>query len=242
MQSKTLLSFLFLIFMVSAVNAQIEDPGPGSVTVFSEGGENFTLYLNGAQINASPASRVVADNISEVPVSFRIVFQNGAAPELTRKGLRQGKHCLYAIEKNKKGAFALKMNGCSTEPAPSTAQASAPGSVSTPSAMPAPAQLSATYANDVITINDGRTLTVKKVQVNGMTYPRVLMNAPAGAKVSITYDDNTEKYNAEVPLQYEVKDFSLNNAYLTLTVDEGGPAKTWHVKLKNSNGYDLKID
>ena len=75
-----------------------------------------------------------------------------------------------------------------------------------------------------------------------MTYPQVIMTALPGARVSITYDDNSEKYSAESPFKYEVKDFSNNNSYLTLTVDEGGPSKTWHVKLQNSNGYDLKIE
>ena len=89
---------------------------------------------------------------------------------------------------------------------------------------------------------DGRTLTAKKVKTNGLTYPQVIMTALQGAKVNISYDANDETFSAEPPFKYEVKDFSNNNAYFKLTVDEGGPAKTWSVKLQHTNGYDLKID
>jgi hypothetical protein len=232
-----LASFL-IIFLQSNVNAQDAEPGPGSVTVYAEDGEKFTLYLNGDQKNTSASSRVVVDNVVEVPVSFRIVFENNT--ELKKNGMRGGTNCLYAVQKNKKGERVLKIKGCTDE---GTVASASPAIVEpTPAVISTPAQLSATYANGKITINDGRTFPVKKVKVNGMTYPRVIMTALSGAHASITYDDNDEKYNAEIPFQYEVKDFSNNNSYLTLTVDEGGPAKTWHVKLQNTNGYDLKIE
>ncbi len=236
-------AFFSFALILSSAYAQ-QEPGRGSVTVFSEAGENFTLYLNGDQKNTSPAKRVVADNITEVPVSFRIVFENSVIPELTKKGLRGGTHCLYAIVKNKKGEHVLRINECKDEPAQAVVEAvtTVDQPVGTEPANPAPAQLSASYANGVITINDGRTLAVKKVKTNGMTYPRLIMTALPGAQASIAYDDNDEKYAAEIPFSYEVKDYSNNNAYLTLTVNEGGPAKTWHVKLQNVNGYDLKIE
>jgi hypothetical protein len=238
------LSSLLTLFIFTAVSAQDADPGPGAVTVFSEDGENFTLFLNGEKANASPATRVVVANVKEVPVSFRIVFENSTSPEIKKNGIRQGRNCLYSVAKNKKGERVLKMKGCSEEGEASVAvDEPAPQPSSTESvATTTPEQLSATYSNGVISINDGRTLTVKKVKANGMTYPRLIMTALTGAKVSIAYDGNDEKYSAETPLQYEVKDFSNNNAYFTLTVDEGGPKKTWKVKLQNANGYDLKIE
>ncbi|MBT1703788.1 hypothetical protein [Chryseosolibacter indicus] len=241
---RTLCLVCYLTISVFTVKAQ--DPGPGSVTVYSEDGENFTLYLNGEQKNIGPSSRVVAENVKEVPVAFRIVFQNGAK-EIKKNGIRQGTHCLYAIQKNKKGERVFKMKGCS-EDAPvaqstsSAEQSASSSTVTTTTVTSTPAQLSATFSNGVISINDGRTIHVKKVKANGMSYPRVFMNALPGARVSITYDDNDEKYNAESPFKYEVKDYSNNNSYLTLTVDEGGPQKTWHVKLQNANGYDMKIE
>jgi hypothetical protein len=172
-----------------------------------------------------------------------------------RNGLRSGTNCLYAIAKNKKNERVLRLKECTDDPVQaenqsssqntetSTSEVTSSSEVTTSSEVAsAPAELTARFNNGIITINDGRTLSVNKVKANGMTYPRVMMTTPEGAHVSIVYDNNSEKYEADVPLQYEVKDFSNNNAYFTLTVDEGGPAKTWKVKLQNSNGYDLKIE
>jgi hypothetical protein len=235
-----------MFLMLGSVRAQ-DAPGPGAVTVFSEDGENFTLYLNGEQINGTPSIRAVAYDVKEEAVSFRIVFEKSATPEVKRSGMRTGTNCLYSIQKNKKGERVLRVKECTDEPvaADNLSQNSEPmtNTVTTTTEVAlSPAQLTAAYKDGIITINDGRTLTVKKVKANGMTYPRLMMTAPEGANVSIAYDNNDEKYKADVPLEYEVKDFSNNNAYFTLTVDEGGPAKTWRVKLQNANGYDLKID
>src|SRR4051794_4348111 len=94
--------FTFVLFLfVSNANAQDAGPGPGSVTVYSEDRETFTLYLNGEQANATPAARVVIPRVNEVPIAFRIVFQNTTTPELKKKGLRQGTNCLFAIETKK---------------------------------------------------------------------------------------------------------------------------------------------
>lgn len=233
-----LLAFLsFSMFTVAQDN-----PGTGTVTVFSESGAKFTLYLNGDRKNVTPDTRVVAANISEVPISFRIVFEDSKIPEITKRGMRQGKHCLFGIVKNKKGEHVLRVGECSESEPEGAAQPAEPTQAPIPADVSTPDQLSATYANDVITINDGRTLKVSKLKVNGMTYPRVHFIALPGTKISVKYDNSGESFSAESPMQYEVKDFENNNSYFTLTVDEGGPAKTWHVKLKNSNGYDLKIE
>ena len=242
LQSLFFLCFSTLFYSFTFVHAQDGNPGPGNVTVYSEGGENFTLYLNGMRINESPISRVTATNVSEVAVSFRIVFENTTTPELTKRGKRQGTNCLVAVEKNKKGERVLRLRECTNEPMPNTGVAPATPTAESSSGTATPDQLSATYSNGIITINDGRTLTVTKVKVTGMTYPRVKMTAPSNAAVTIKFDNSDEQSTADVPFQYEVKDYQNNNAYFTLLVDEGGPKKTWKVKLQHVNGYDLHIE
>ena len=165
MSIRTICLFCFFSVLV-LFNAYAQDPGPGSVTVFSEEGENFTLYLNGEQKNASPASRVVVENVTEVRVSFRIVFQD-AIPELKKSGFRQGANCLFSIQKNKKGERVLRMKDCREGGAVADGQAVQQDNApvqreATP--VSSPEQLSARYADGTITINDGRTLSVKKLR------------------------------------------------------------------------------
>ena len=111
-------------------------------------------------------------------------------------------------------------------------------------AMPAAkGPLSATYRDGTITVSDMSHYTVTKSRTaGGWPSPHVIMNAPTGAKVTITYDDNKETYNTEVPFDYEVKDYYNNNSYFRLTVDQGGPDKTWYVRLQNGTGYVLTIE
>ncbi|HMJ69772.1 MAG TPA: hypothetical protein VK508_12800 [Cyclobacteriaceae bacterium] len=229
---------VILLLTISSVSFSQEDPGPGTVTVFAEDGAKFTLYVNGAQANQIADSRVVYE-MKEVPFTFRIVFQDSAIPEISKRGIRQGKHCLYAIVAGKKG-HSLRVGGCTETPQADAAPVA--GTIEPAASTSTPDQLSATYKDGVISINDGRKLKVTKVQANGPTYPRIMFNALQGSKVSLKYDNAKEDFEAESPMQYEVKDFQNNNGYVTVTVDEGGPAKTWHVKLQNANGFDLKIE
>lgn len=251
------LLLILACFSISLFAAAQDDPGPGSVQVYSEAGNKFTLYVNGEKANPTPETSVTY-NIKVPQFQFRIVFEDSKFPEIKQRGIRLGKHCTYPIVKGKKG-LALKVGGCSdaapagTSPAvveTSPAQTSNPAvttSTTTPATTTttptsAPEQLSATYKDGVISINDGRTLKVTKVKVNSMSYPRIKFTALQGAKVSLKYDKENEEYSGESPIEYEVKNFQNNNAYVTVTVDEGGPKKTWHVKLQNANGYDLKIE
>lgn len=238
------LLLLVACLCVSLFAAAQDDPGPGSVQVYSEDGNKFTLYVNGEKANPTPETTVLY-NIKVPQFQFRIVFEDSKFPEIKQRGIRLGRHCSYPIVSGKKG-LQLKVGACSD----ATPEGNTPAVVETSPAQtsnPAPAtstpdQLSASYKDGVITINDGRTLKVTKVKANGMTYPRIHFTALQGAKVFLKYDNENEEYTGESPIQYEVKNFQNNNAYVTLTVDEGGPAKTWHVKLQNANGYDLKIE
>ena len=119
------------------------------------------------------------------------------------------------------------------------AQSSSPGdAVST--------KLTATYSKGVISLSDGRHLKVKKGNVKGFsggwfaTY--VVMNDPTGAHATITYDNNSESFKSEVPFSYKVIDNDNKDSYFKLTVDEGGPDKTWSVRLQNEGGKQITIE
>lgn len=236
---------LFALFAVANfANGQMStNPYLGTATFFAEEGEAFTLYVNGEKINAQPAPNVVDEEVTTASISIRVVFADGATPELKKTIFRMGKDCTYMIKKNKKGEYGTSMKSCNGQLGPP--QSAQPVAVA-PVAPIAPAgggKLSATYTDGIIHISDGRMLTVTKSKTSGgWPSPHVKMNAPTGARVSITYDDNNEKYNTEVPFDYEVKDYNNNNSYFRLTVDEGGPDKTWYVRLQNGTAYQLTIE
>jgi hypothetical protein len=114
---KFIILYLLAVILCLAFTVRAQEAYIGTVTVFSEDGDKFTLFMNEDQKNPSPDSKVFAQNIIDLKVLFRVVFENKAIA------------------------------------------------------------------------------TIKN-----------------------------------------------NNNFFKLTVDEGGPEKTWHVKLQNSNGYDLKIE
>ena len=242
----TKLLFALLFMVLTALHAQAQPPKTvGSMKFFTDEGEKFTLYLNGDIKNAAPAPSVLAENVVEPMIQVRIVFEDATIPPIKKQVMRMGNDCVYLISKNKKGEYGFKVKsasgnmGGSTPPAvTSEAPTSAPSSPTHASA-----KLSATYSDGTISISDGRQLRVTKTKTSGgWPSPHVIMNAPTGAKVTITYDDNNEKYNTEVPFNYEVKDYNNNNSYFRLTVDEGGPDKTWYVRLQNGTAYQLTID
>lgn len=228
-----------ILFVLCLIQARAQDPYEGSVTLFAEEGENFSLFLNGEKVNASPAAKVVAEKVKDASISMRIVFEDGSIQPVKKNVMRAGKDCTYILKKDKKGQYVVRVKSC-LNPFPQGPGAGGDEPMSSGGSQPE--KLSASYSDGVITVNNGNTYTVTKSRTSGMPSPHVIMNAPVGAKVTITYDNNAEKYETEVPFDYVVDDYNNNNSYFRLTVDEGGPDKTWYVRLQNSNGYKLTIE
>jgi hypothetical protein len=241
MKNKFLMLTVSIFAAANIAQAQMpgDSPYAGTMTFFTDEGEKFTLYLNGEQVNQAPAARVVAQ-IKDASVSLRIVFEDVSLPQFKKTIMRMAKDCTYMISKNKKGEYTSSMKSCTgTLDNGNTTMTTG----TTTTAMPTDGPLTAKYQDGVILLSDGSRLTVTKVKTNGMwPSPHVKMTVPVGAKVSITYDDNKETYNTEVPFDYEVKDYNNNNSYFKLTVDQGGPDKTWYVRLQNGTGYMIKIE
>lgn len=104
---------------------------------------------------------------------------------------------------------------------------------------PAPARLSAQFHDDHIDLSDGRELTLNKNRLPHIG-AQVFMEAPAGATVIISYDDGATSFTAKTPFIYKVPDDRVS-AYFLLTVDEGGPDKTWQVRLQHESTVELEI-
>lgn len=246
---KNILLFLCLLFpsvLISYAQGD-SDPWLGTYTFFSEEGEQFTLYIDGEQKNESPATKV------EVPIkgtSFnaRVVFAEATKLPIKKQITRWGKDCSYSIVKNKKGEYIFDKKTCSgvLPTANNGVNVSAPRSPQEAAGMPAPAaiqptQLSGKVEGDEIVLSDGRRLAITRTKANWPD-PHVIMKNPNGAKVVISYDDGKDAFNTEVPFDYTVKNWEKNNVYFKLTVDEGGPDKTWYVRLQHGTAYIITIE
>jgi hypothetical protein len=222
------------------------DPWLGTYTFFSEEGEKFTLYIDGEQINTNPSTKVEVP-IRGTSINVRAVFEEASILPLKKQILRWGKDCTYSITKNKKDIYVFDKKSCTgaLPTAGGGVGVTAPSSPQEASGMAPPVietkALTAKVSGDEIVLSDGRRLTISKKQANWPD-PHVVMKNPEGAKVTISYDDGKDTYNTEIPFDYTVKNWEKNNIYFKLTVDEGGPDKTWSVRLQHATNYILTIE
>lgn len=93
--------------------------------VFAEGGEKFTLILNGEKQNDAPAVNVKAKNLTNDYYQARIDFEEASLPDFSNNNfmVKQGMETTYVVKKNKKGEYVLRW---ATEAAITNATASAP--------------------------------------------------------------------------------------------------------------------
>ncbi len=248
---KTFITLALILVSATAIFAQ-KSAYFGSATFVTEEGENFTLYINNAIQNAKPAPSVKVEALADAFIGVKIVFENTAIPEIKKTIMRGGIDCFFSIQKNKKGEYVVKTKSCvgafanaqatTTTTAPTSPQEAAGVTTTTQSTAAPSGPIKATITDNMISIGDARRFWFHKGRTPGnMPQPIIKMTQPEGAKVTITYDDNSETYSSEIPFVYEVKDYNNNNSYFKVTVDEGND-KVWYFRLQNGTSYQITID
>lgn len=82
------------------------------IVVFSDMGDKFTLMVDGAEINAVPASRVVATAIRNETPSLLVRFADTSKAPLKQNGyFPLGKEYTVVVTTNKKGQTVLRPSG-----------------------------------------------------------------------------------------------------------------------------------
>jgi hypothetical protein len=82
------------------------------LVVFSDMGEKFTLMVDGAEINATPASRVVATGIRNETPSLLVRFADASVAPIKQNGwFPLGKEYTMSITMNKKGVRVIRPSG-----------------------------------------------------------------------------------------------------------------------------------
>ncbi len=106
--------FILLTSLLSFTAAQAQTIGH-DLTIWSEDGHKFTLYLNGQQMNETPSASVLCTNLTYDYAHSRIVFEDAALPVIERK-ITQIKtnpnyavaSTVYKIVTTKKGELDLR--------------------------------------------------------------------------------------------------------------------------------------
>jgi hypothetical protein len=99
-----------LIFLLLAVFLSGKAMSQGtSVTVFTENGEKFTLFVNGEQKNSKPADHAMADNLWGPNFKVRIVFKDMSLREVEKTIMNHPNTSLfYVLRIGKKGDYMLE--------------------------------------------------------------------------------------------------------------------------------------
>ncbi len=232
MVKKILLATIFFISCGSLI-AQTSD-----LDFFTEGGENFTLYVNGEKINEQPKSKVIAENISGDMAAVKIIFEQEGLREIKSSMLiDMGNYMVTVIKKNKKGKYVFRP--VSSEPKGNYEMVEETTMVEVqPEVKDLKGTITAKVEGKQIILEDGRVLKFKHIPLNGTTRVSLEMKAPVDAQVTLSYDGEVVK-STEVPFNYIEMDYKKNNAYIKLEVTESD--KNWSVKLKNMNGYRIEV-
>ena len=99
---------MFLFSLLIAVSHALFSQS--SVVIYSEGGEQFSLSVNGRLINDLPQSRVRAANLSEDFIQARIDFETPGAPTLNKGVMTEpGMETTLVVKKNPKGKYVLRL-------------------------------------------------------------------------------------------------------------------------------------
>lgn len=89
-----------------------------NVIIYTEQGEPFTLFVNGAQYNDQPQSRVKASDVTADFAQIRVVFTTPGAPVLTKPLMvESGKEMTAVVRQNRKGKYVLNLVSIVPKPA-----------------------------------------------------------------------------------------------------------------------------
>jgi hypothetical protein len=84
-----------------------------SAVVFSEAGENFTLFLNGEKKNGSPQPNVKIQGLTSEFYQARVDFEDPMLKDFAEGNfaVQIGSEVTYIVKKNKKGEYVLRFHG-----------------------------------------------------------------------------------------------------------------------------------
>jgi hypothetical protein len=103
---KTLLAFTAVFMLLISAHGQ----GPHNVIIFSETGELFTLFINGAQQNDAPTAHIKVEDLRGTGYQLRVLFETAMPGEFSKHmPLPEGSsEITYALRKNNRGNWVAR--------------------------------------------------------------------------------------------------------------------------------------
>lgn len=147
-----------------------------NLTVFTEMGENITVYINGEKQNETPSNNIKMEGISEQFFQIRIDFEDDGLPDFSKNGgMEPGTATTMVVKPHKKGKYVLRMQNSqpldgsatssATKPAtrPATEPSAKVSSTSTVTTAPAATEVKVTETTTTTTTPES---TGESVEIN----------------------------------------------------------------------------
>lgn len=185
------------------------------LTVFSEKGEEFTLYVNSVKQNESPSANVRAKDIRSESFIARVVFTDKNIPEITQNFWTESKNVEISavIMVNKKGKYVLRYMG--EGPKTADTQVAASGTQATYED-PGSSSSSATVTENSVTTTT-TTVTTDRVPREQITITEPTDNDNVG--MTISTNAGGENVSIGISASENGMDFSTTAGGETVNMD-----------------------
>ncbi len=185
------------------------------LTVFSEKGEEFTLYVNSIKQNESPSANVRAKDIRSESFIARVVFTDKNIPEITQNFWTESKNVEISavIMVNKKGKYVLRYMG--EGPKTADTQVAASGTQATYED-PGSSSSSATVTENSVTTTT-TTVTTDRVPREQITITEPTDNDNVG--MTISTNAGGENVSIGISANENGMDFSTTAGGETVNMD-----------------------
>ncbi|MDD2278863.1 MAG: DUF4476 domain-containing protein [Bacteroidales bacterium] len=226
---KNLITLLFLFVAFNSFS-QTND-----IVVFSERGDNFTLFVNSIKQNEQPRANVKAKDLNGESFVLRIEFESSAIPVMTKNLWTDSKgvELTSVIKQDKKGKYVLRYMG-ETPKNPETDKYTDGQYLVVYEAPQAN-----NHKPEVIRENpDAETVTTTTIVTTGQV---VAKNPNAGVSLNVNVNDNGMSVTSENKKPSTNLGLSVDGTNMVVSTNAGGENVNINLNL-NAGGVDATLN
>ncbi len=241
-----------LLLIVLSIISLTSFAQTNNLTVFSEKGEEFTLYVNSVKQNETPAANVTAKDIKGESFMARLVFTDNSIPEITQNFWTESKNVEISavVKQNNKGKYVLRSMG--ENPKTENTQVTSSGTQATYEDPGATHTSSGTSNNNTTTtvvttetVSNGQSGTdVVNIGVNANENGMNLTTTAGGETVNVGVNANENGMNLTTTAGGETVNVGVNvsETGMNMTTGVDGSQINMNVDLSGFENMDLNTD